>query len=63
MVASDVRDPQFQSSHRQTFISDIYLFTVNSIDKTKIKKKRTGMAHLKNKSLTCSDDTQLVNEH
>ena len=62
MVASDVRDLRFQSSHRQTFISDIF-FTVNSIDKTKIKKKRTGMAHLKNKSLTCSGDTQLVNEH
>ena len=26
-----------------------HLFTVNSIEKTKIKKKRPGMAHLKNK--------------
>ena len=25
-----------------------HLFTVNSIEKTKIKKKRPGMAHLKN---------------
>ena len=28
-VASDARGPQFELSHRQTFISDIYLFTVN----------------------------------
>ena len=28
-VASDARGPQFKSSLRQTFISDIYLFTVN----------------------------------
>ena len=29
-------------------LSDIYFFTVNCIEKTKIKKKRPGMAHLKN---------------
>ena len=38
-VASDARGPQFKSSYWQTFISDIYLFTVNSIEKTKIKIK------------------------
>ena len=37
-VASNNRGPQFESSHRQTFISDIYLFTVSCIEKT---KKRT----------------------
>ena len=37
-VASDARGLRFESSHRQTFISDIYLF-----EKTKIKKKRPGM--------------------
>ena len=47
-VTFDARGPRFESSHRQTFISDIYLFTVNCIEKTKIKKKRPGMAHLKN---------------
>ena len=44
-VASDARGLWFESSHLQTFISDIYLFTVNCIEKTKIKKKRPGMAH------------------
>ena len=28
VVASDARSPWFESSHRQTIISDIYLFTV-----------------------------------
>ena len=39
-VASDARGLRFESSHRQTFISDIYLLTVNYIEKTKIKRKR-----------------------
>ena len=46
-VASNTRGPWFKSSHWQTFISDIYWFTVNCLEKTKIKKKRPGMAHLK----------------
>ena len=46
-VASDTRDPRFESSHRQTFIE--HLFTVNCVEKTKMKKKRPGMAHLLNK--------------
>ena len=41
-VTSDARGPQFESSHRQTFILDIYLFTVNCIEKTKIKKAGNG---------------------
>ena len=41
-VASDTRDPQFESSHRQTHIE--HLFTVNCVERTKIKKKREGMA-------------------
>ena len=45
VVASDNRGLWFKSSHRQTFILDIYLFTVNCIEKMKIKKKRPGMAH------------------
>ena len=46
-VASDTKDPQFKSRHRQTFTK--HLFTVHCVEKTKIKKKRPGMAHfLKN---------------
>ena len=37
-VASDTRGPQIESGHRQ-------IFTVNCIEKTKIKKKRPGKAH------------------
>ena len=44
-VASDTRGPRFESSHRQNLYWT--LFTVNCIEKTKIKKKRPGMAHLK----------------
>ena len=44
MVASNTRDPRFESSHRQI------LFTIkciiNCVEKTKIKKKRPGMARL-----------------
>ena len=39
-VASDTRGPQFESSHWQNSL--IYLFTVNCIEKTKIKKKEAG---------------------
>ena len=48
-VASDDRGPRFETSFRQTFIKNIYLFTVDCIKKTKIKKKRPGMAHFKKK--------------
>ena len=44
-VASNSRGPPFESSHRQEFI--YWTFTVNRIEKTKVKKKRPGMAHLK----------------
>ena len=45
-VASDARGLWFESSHRQTFILDIYLLTVHCIEKTKRKrKKRPEMAH------------------
>ena len=44
-VASDARGPRFESSHRQTFISHIYLHTVNCIEKMKIKKK--GLFNIK----------------
>ena len=40
-VASDSRGPQFESSHRRKF-------TVNCLEKTKIKKKRSGIPHFKN---------------
>ena len=40
-VASDTRDPQFESSHWQTFIKN--LFIVNCAEKTKkVKKKEAG---------------------
>ena len=42
-VASNTRDLWFKSSHRQTFIK--HLFTVNCVEKTKIKIKRPWMAH------------------
>ena len=44
-MASDSRGPRFQSSHQQTFVSDIYLFTINCIEKMKMKKKWPGIAH------------------
>ena len=37
-IASHTRDPRFESSHRQDFIMNIF------VEKTKIKKKRSGMA-------------------
>ena len=39
-VASDTRSPWFETSHRQTLF---YLFTVNCIEKTKIKEKEAGI--------------------
>ena len=42
-VAFDTRGPRFDSSHRQNFIE--HLFIINCIEKTKIIKKRPGMAH------------------
>ena len=47
-VTFDARGQRFKSSHQQTFISDNNLFTINCIEKTKIKKTRPGMAKLKN---------------
>ena len=45
-VASNTRDPRFESRYRQNFIYQLHnQFT----EKTKLKKKRSGMAHLKNK--------------
>ena len=38
-VTSNARGPRFESSHRQSFLLDIYLFTIKYIEKTKIKKK------------------------
>ena len=40
-VASDARDPRFESSHRQTFKE--HLSTANCVEKTNIKKKRPGI--------------------
>ena len=44
-VASDTRGPQFESSLRQTFIYILNICLLSTIEKTKIKKKRPGMAH------------------
>ena len=43
-VASNSRDPQFESHHRQNFIYQLY--NTNIVEETKVKKKRPGMAHL-----------------
>ena len=43
VVAFDTRGPRFDSSHRQNFIE--HLFIINCIEKTKINKKKPGMAH------------------
>ena len=43
VVAFDSRGPRFNSSHRENFIE--HLFIINCIEKTKINKKRPGMAH------------------
>ena len=46
-VASDARGPRFESP---VIGKNLYsTFTFNYIEKAKIKKKRPGMAHLKNK--------------
>ena len=47
-VASDSRGPRFESHHRQK--NYIEHFTVNCIEKTKIKKKRLGRAHFLKKN-------------
>ena len=46
-VAFDTRGPRFDTSHRQNFIEHLFvnLFNINCIEKTKINKKRPGMAH------------------
>ena len=41
-VASDTRDPRFESQHWQNFIYQFYI----EIENTKIKKERPSMAHL-----------------
>ena len=46
-VATDTRGPRFKSSHWRKFKKNICLLFVNFIEKTKIKIKRPGMAHLK----------------
>ena len=55
VVSSDSRGPQFESSHRQKFIMNIYC---QLYWKTKIKKKRPGMAHFNNDRRIGSRDTQ-----
>ena len=47
-VTSHIRGPQFESSHRRVF--DEYLFTVNCIGKTNMKKKRPARAHFSEKN-------------
>ena len=47
-VAFNTRGPPFDSSHWQNFIEHLFvnLFIFNCIEKTKINKKRPGIAHL-----------------
>ena len=49
-VASNTRDPWFQSSHPKLYIE--HLFTVNKCWKDENKEKEAGMAHFKNKNRT-----------
>ena len=54
LVERSLLTPEVRSSNPVIgkLLSDIYLITVNWIEKTKMKKKRPGMAHfLKKKSL------------
>ena len=44
-VASDNRGPRFKPSHRRSFYWALLI--VSCVEKTKIKKKRPGMAHFK----------------
>ena len=59
-VAFDTRGPRFDSSHRQNFIE--HLFIINCIEKTKIKKKRPGMAHFFLKKRLFKDWSQIVSQ-
>ena len=43
VVAFNTRGPQFDCSHQQNFIE--HLFIINCTEKTKINKKRPGLAH------------------
>ena len=52
-VVFDTRGLRFDSSHRQNFIE--HLFIINCIEKTKINKKRPGMAHFKKQQLRFVD--------
>ena len=46
--ASDTKVPRFESSHRQKFMYKLNMcYCQLCIEKTKIKKKSPGMAHLK----------------
>ena len=49
LVEQSLPTPEVRGSdpviHRQTIISDIYLFTLNCIEKIQIKKTRPRMAH------------------
>ena len=47
-IASDYEDGHFESNHRQILLS------VNCIEKTKINKKRPGMAHSNKAGMTRS---------
>ena len=49
-VATNTRGLLFESSYRLSFIN---LFTLNCMEKTKIKKKRPGMANLKKTTSRC----------
>ena len=53
LVERSLLTPEVRSSNPVIgkLLLDIYLITVNWIEKTRMKKKRPGMAHLKKKSL------------
>ena len=60
MVASNARGQWFESSHQQNFISDIYLFPANCIEKTKIKGKEAGNGPFLAKLMTIMQSLYII---
>ena len=58
-VASDARDPRFESSHRQIILSDIFLFTVRENKEKRPEHCTQGIFHHFNTSIELSSDPDL----
>ena len=57
VVASNTKDPLFESSHRQNFINQLY---IKNTEKMKIKRKRPVMAPFKIMLLNIQPSSPLV---